>query len=405
MVKTIRLRGLMFRISTFIGVALVTTEIIVRIYLGLIAPASVFNRYASLRGLEARYGANFLAEKTRYTPHRYLGYIPTPRFQAENGDRHNALGYRGEEFAVPKPEATYRVVILGGSTTYGFGVPHYDQTFPFLLQRRLRDRGHPNIEVVNGGASSYSSWESLANLAFRVLDLEPDLILVYHGTNDAALRMVWPKAAYRGDNSGARDPWLGRPRHRPLAFELSAALRMLAVNLGWIPSPTALSEHWDKRAATYYSDAFTQQQRSHSYPGGIFRDTPAEEMMKANAPIFFERNLRNLVSIAATNRVETVLLTFAYSSLFPDEPRVNHPVYTRAMDEGNAIVRKVADETPARLYDFASVMPDDTRYFTDGRHFTREGNELRAEVTANFLIDARLLGPNASSTATEQSAH
>ena len=68
--------------------------------------------------------------------------------------------------------------------------------------------------------------------------------------------------------------------------------------------------------------------------------------------------------------------------------------YRRALDEGNEVVRRVGRATGAPVFDFAAEMPEEKRYFTDGRHFTREGNRLRASLFADFLIAEKLLpGP------------
>ena len=96
-----------------------------RIYLNHFASNSQFLRYASYE--------QFLKQNKRlmFSPHHYLAYYPSPGY-AKGENRHNSLGYRGEEFAVPKPPSVYRIVCLGGSTTYtdrvkitGFLIPPF----------------------------------------------------------------------------------------------------------------------------------------------------------------------------------------------------------------------------------------------------------------------------------------
>ena len=61
---------------------------------------------------------------------------------------------------------------------------------------------------MNAGVPGYSSYESVVNLEFRVLDLHPDVIFFYEAINDVPPRLVWPPSAYRGDNSGfLADRW------------------------------------------------------------------------------------------------------------------------------------------------------------------------------------------------------
>jgi lysophospholipase L1-like esterase len=59
------------------------------------------------------------------------------------------------------------------------------------------------VQVINAGVGGYNCWEVLINLELRVLDLDPDLIIIYEGRNDVRAGLVEP-ASYRGDDSGRR---------------------------------------------------------------------------------------------------------------------------------------------------------------------------------------------------------
>ncbi len=84
------------------------------------------------------------------------------------------------EVQVPKPDGVYRIVAMGGSSTYGTPNP-YDETYPYYLQQVLRDDyGETNVEVVNDGVPGYTSWHNLVDLSTRVLTLDPDLVILYH---------------------------------------------------------------------------------------------------------------------------------------------------------------------------------------------------------------------------------
>ena len=122
--------------------------------------------------------------------------------QAPN--RHNSLGFRGEELA-PNTTGVARIAFVGGSTMYGEGVPDYHMSLPDLLAFGLAREGKP-VQSINAGCPGWTSLETLLNLQLRLLELEPDYVVFYHGINDVLPRMVWPATAYRGDMSG----WLCR---------------------------------------------------------------------------------------------------------------------------------------------------------------------------------------------------
>jgi hypothetical protein len=152
-------------------------EIGLRVFLRYGASDEQVRRYGSLAQLIQRFGDE------RLIPHRYLGFVTRPGYERPP-NRHNSRGFRGDEVVVPKPPGTTRIVCLGGSTTYGGGVPDYRLSYPNLLQTLLREHLRPEIEVINAGVPGYSSLESLINLQLRVLEFDPDLVLIYHGINE-----------------------------------------------------------------------------------------------------------------------------------------------------------------------------------------------------------------------------
>ena len=46
------------------------------------------------------------------------------------------------------------------------------------------------VEVLNAGVPGYNSWESAIDFQTRVLDAEPDLVVVFFGVNDVHARLV-----------------------------------------------------------------------------------------------------------------------------------------------------------------------------------------------------------------------
>lgn len=363
-----------------IAVALVLLELAAGFFITRLASQEQFDKFASYSQLVERYG------KPSLSKHRFLGYYLTPSWVREP-DKHNSLGYRGEEVVVPKPDGVYRIVAIGGSTTYGGGVDDYRQAYPYLLQQYLNERGYENVEVVNAGVGGYRTWESLINLQFRVLDLEPDLIIIYHAINDIAPRLVWPPSEYRGDLSGYLDPPL---IFRPSLIERSNLARMVMISLDLTQPAIALSRTWAPRTEFSYEALFEEQRSEGTYPQGIFLEVSAQEMLRQNPPIYFERNLRSMVAIARANGIEVILATFVYSPDFK-YVQVSSPEYQSALAEHNDVIRLITASTEAHLFDFASLMPTNEKYFTDGVHFTFEGNQLRANLFADFIIESGFL--------------
>ncbi len=85
----------------------------------------------------------------------------------------NSQGFRGpREYAKEKPAGVLRVLALGDSFTFGFGVEN-DETFPVVLEKK-----HENLEVINLGVAAYGVDQML--LAFREIGrhYDPDYTFV-----------------------------------------------------------------------------------------------------------------------------------------------------------------------------------------------------------------------------------
>lgn len=95
-----------------------------------------------------------------------------------NSFRTNHLGYRGPEIAVPKPEGTFRIIVLGSSNTIGHGVGD-DEVYTRGLERWLEQQTPPDrhVEVVNLAVSSDSPTQRLLRLQNEAHHLDPDWIL------------------------------------------------------------------------------------------------------------------------------------------------------------------------------------------------------------------------------------
>src|SRR3989338_366147 len=90
----------------------------------------------------------------------------------------NSFGLRGKEFQTPKPKDIFRIVVYGGSSTFGAESTD-DQTYPARLEQVLRQRtGNRNIEVINYGAHSKSLYW-IAQQYFREVEkIEPDIVII-----------------------------------------------------------------------------------------------------------------------------------------------------------------------------------------------------------------------------------
>jgi hypothetical protein len=99
----------------------------------------------------------------------------------------NSRGLRGPEISVKQP-GEYRVLVLGDSFAYGFGV-EANQTFSHLLGERL------GVRVVNAGTPGFGTAQELAFFEEYGSEMAPDMVVLGFFGNDYADNMKQPTFA------------------------------------------------------------------------------------------------------------------------------------------------------------------------------------------------------------------
>lgn len=105
------------------------------------------------------------------------------KMRSANGEfdvsaRLNSLSYRGAEFSIDKPPGKTRILVIGDSMTFGWGLPD-NQTYPFILENMLKEKGFPAAEVVNGGYTGGLSPDSYyIYLKEKGFKLKPDILIL-----------------------------------------------------------------------------------------------------------------------------------------------------------------------------------------------------------------------------------
>jgi uncharacterized protein YjbI with pentapeptide repeats len=95
----------------------------------------------------------------------------------------NSDGFRDVEIN-EKPSNTYRIFIIGGSAVFGEGVES-DETIPYYVQKKFDDLNlGKKIQVINAGISSSWSTPEFIMINDKIMNYEPDFLIIYGGWND-----------------------------------------------------------------------------------------------------------------------------------------------------------------------------------------------------------------------------
>jgi lysophospholipase L1-like esterase len=95
-------------------------------------------------------------------------------------------GFRGErDVSVAKPDSVFRIIAVGGSTTFDPTTSGDSSAWPARLERMLDSLGgRGRVEVLNAGVPGFQVFDDLVRLGSELHDYDPDLIVLYQGHND-----------------------------------------------------------------------------------------------------------------------------------------------------------------------------------------------------------------------------
>ena len=200
----------------------------------------------------------------------YEFYIPTqlapPDYvwlAAANTPYTDRRGFRLPELPDRKAPGKIRIAFLGGSTTQGGYRPYPERTVAILNAAC----GSNRYESLNAACSSYSTHQSLIVLQRLVFDLQPDLICLYHGWNDAQIQ----EDGFRDDQKDAAANRAGPP---PRWTQPLRRTRLVQA-IGWLvdrfrsPEPRVPPERFRGNL-----ERFAALCAEHGIPGLLFTRPP-----------------------------------------------------------------------------------------------------------------------------------
>lgn len=292
-------------------------------------------------------------------PHPYMLLQMRPAYVEGGVVQTGAAGWRGGEVAQEKPPGTLRVACLGGSTTYGLGVVRPEDAYPARLEVLLRaasDGGQ--VEVINCGIPRASSAELFGAAAFRVIHLNPDLIVLETGLEDVNALLA---EGYQDDYTHWRKSWIAPTYGTSTARLLTSPLYRLVFVAFRLPH---------------------RMDRQFQYRADPSWDDPARERIARRDPSGFRTNVGNILSVTVGRGIPVLLVTERLSRAYP------HVEWALARH------RDILDDLAAR-YDApllrldAEPVPDDC--WTGEGFLNARGNELKADLIARAIVRRRLL--------------
>lgn len=299
----------------------------------------------------------------------YYLYRNKPFSKIENIQQVNSEGYRNgtKEFG-KKEKDKIRIITIGGSTTYGWLIKDYQQTWPLQLEEILNKKFDNKIEVINAGLPAGMSSESLVAFVMKDKYLEPDIVIFHNGGNDLAPLLYdnyYPDYRYHRTITGS-------DKLRPGELKLIKKSNFIKLLYAfWIKNSTLSSIKTEPEMVPIKQ---------------------ALANLKRHNPIGFERNMDTLIQ--EVKSIESVPIIFPFHlandkifKIIPEHMKYAqelHPVMILAIQKNKDVLKSLSKKHNIPYHEMElDQIP--LEYFFDHCHLKPEGDKMKAEFIAQYV--------------------
>ena len=325
------------------------------------------------------------------------GYLTIP--DSKTFVKINSKGLRDREHSYSRKRGIFRILALGDSFTWGYGVDLED-AFVKKLDVFLGDK----FEVINAGVAAYGTDQELVYLEKEGLKYKPDVILVNFANND-----------FRWDNHADKHGYYPKPRF---------ILENEQLRLANVPLPDFKGDKWEALVQKQASDleghgAKDTKTKKRGFKAFLKRNTKVYPVLSKSLKSLRYKLLRKLRTIPKIGRA------FSKMRLSFDDDKVDLEI-TKAMflkikEDAAAIgaemavfiipYRSALEKLPDPginefieffkqngipcLYPYERFLQESQKgrklFFDHDDHWSTEGHLIAAEEIHSFLKKERLI--------------
>jgi len=299
-------------------------------------------------------------------------------------------GFRDSDFDREIPPGEFRILALGASA---FVTRNFQPQFQALLNANpyFADQGL-KVRVISTGVPAHMTYDSLWKYKYWYKDYDFDLVIFYHGINDARANN-YPRDVFRDDYTqfsyyqrfAPAFDWIER---HPLLSRSFLVSWVMKLSLG---AKSILAPDFQRDAP--YNDPLDDPWRA--------------EAGDLKTPPVFSKNIEDVIALAASRGQPLLLLTYTF--YVPDgysnerflahdldysfaEESVATEVWgwsyhvQAAIEAHDDAIRRIAAQHPEVLFfDMERFMPKDGKHFIDICHWTDLGQERFAQGVVEAL--------------------
>ncbi|MBI3009246.1 MAG: hypothetical protein HYY56_07025 [Candidatus Omnitrophica bacterium] len=316
---------------------------------------------------------NTVKIRLMHRPDEKLGFRLVPNYKMryktsefDTSIKINSEGLRDCEYQKDKDSTTFRILVLGDSFSFGFGV-NLEDSYPKILEAMLNNKVNGRVkkyEVINAGVDGYGTGQEYIYLEELGNRYKPDLVIVGLYSNDVQDVMAGIPSAFAKT----------RVKNR---FYFLSYLRGLQILLARTVKEDIRSEVLQIYQDTYSPRFENALQKTKEYLIKIrdFSHSIDSETLILIIPLTFE--------IDRSNWKKKGLGKLCGEDFFDKNMSKFSDIFT-----GFGKKEDIPTLPLLPIFRNSKVMP---LYFTRDPHWTKEGHRLAAESIYNFLIEKRLI--------------
>jgi lysophospholipase L1-like esterase len=305
-----------------------------------------------------------------------------PGMKGPNVFTTNNMGFRGDELTMPKPANEFRIFMVGGSTTECLYLDD-SKALTRVLQNELNQPplNSLTVKVYNAGKSGDAIDDHCSMIVQRIVQLQPDMIIVFPGINDLT------RSINNYDYLHYVEP---APPDRFRFLKYAATESQIVRRFYYLfqrasPNVTQVFQEIHLRSQ------FKEKVR-------VCNSLPISDQRPRIDPNAFANDLRTIVGVAQAHGIKLLLMTQQTTWNGPENAnlkewqwilcrsgvRYREDFMDEALTALNDQTRLVARQYSIPIFDLAKTMPKSRDFFFDDVHFNERGAQEGAQGLATL---------------------
>jgi len=278
----------------------------------------------------------------------------------------NSRSVRHEEIVLPKPQGTYRIIVLGDS------VPWDKDGFVDYVREQLNGLGR--YEVINASVPGYTSYQELLFFKRYLFETNPDLVIWTYCLNDNY------KFLHQFDEKARM--LVTEEARKTLTIDSSGDfLISRSYILSWLRIKIMAKKQQEKENTGSRFVWETQTDFNIAWKDYSWRS--------------YEDYLKEMLGLLAQKNTKLAVVVFPY------EPQLDYRHDTSNYDyavKPQRILNALCEKYRIRCLDmypvFSPFYDKGQKLFRDGIHLNDHGHRVTAETIHEFLLKNQLVPPN-----------